>query len=261
MGAALASTADRLHDPGLATRVLTHMVTAVQRAEPCHDPYSHVFIENVFPDDVYDRILTDLPDPSFYAPLNLEQWSRPDGTSTRDRFFLNEQNIALLPGGKAQFWSALTWVMSHSALQKALFAKLSPDLSLRFGIPEDEVTGIETFPRMLLLRDTEQYRIKPHPDGLETIVTMGFYLPADQSQVDLGTSVYVRRSVGDAVLSMSRFREVKRFPFRPNCSYAFAVNNRKDRISLHGVELVPGGVGTRNTILNRFVHSADAAEY
>jgi hypothetical protein len=261
MGAALASTADRLDDPGLAGRVLTHMVSAVQRAEPCHEPYSHVYVENVFPDEVYDRILSGLPDPAYYTPLNLEQWSRPDGTSTRDRFFLAEKNIALLPDERAQLWRALTWVMSHPSLQKALFAKLAADLSLRFGIPPEQVTGIETFPRMLLLRDTEQYRIKPHPDGLETIVTMGFYLPADQSQVDLGTSVYVRRSVGEAVRSMSRFREVKRFPFRPNSAYAFAVNNRKDRISLHGVELVPGGVGIRNTILNRYVHSADAAEY
>jgi hypothetical protein len=125
----------------------------------------------------------------------------------------------------------------------------------------NRVEGIETHPRMLLFRDTDQYRIKPHPDGLGTIATMGFYLARDDSQIELGTSIYRRRSVWDTVRAGGRFEEVRRFPFRPNSGYAFAVINDREQKSLHGVELVPGGSGVRNTILNRFVSSADDAAY
>ena len=75
-----------LYEPGLAERVLTHMVTAVKRAESFDEPYSHVFFEDIFPLDVYERVLAGLPDPSLYLPLNLKQWSRADGTSTIDLF-------------------------------------------------------------------------------------------------------------------------------------------------------------------------------
>lgn len=252
---------DRLYEPGLAERVLSHMVTAVQRGETFDEPFSHAYFEDIFPADVYSRVLTGLPDPALYLPLNLKQWSRPDGTSTRDRFFLTEENIARLDDERQKLWSTLCWVMSHPALKRALFHKLAPTLSRRSGTPAQRVEEIESHPRMLLFRDTDQYRIKPHPDGLETIATMGFYLPPDESQLNLGTSIYRRRSVWETLQTGQRFEEVRRMPFRPNSAYGFAVINDRQQKSWHGVELVPGGIGVRNTILNRFVGSADDAAY
>ena len=35
----------------------------------------------------------------------------------------------------------------------------------------------------------------------------------------------------------------------------------RESYPLHGVELVPGGIGIRNTILNRYMQNEDAAEY
>ena len=252
---------DRLYEPGLAERVLSHMVTAVQRGTAFDEPFSHAYFEDIFPVDVYARILAALPDPDLYLPLNLKQWSRPDGTSTRDRFLLTGENIARLDDERQRLWSTLCWVMSHEVLKRALFHKLAATLSRRTGVPKHRVEDIETHPRMLLFRDTDQYRIKPHPDGLETIATMGFYLAPDNSQLNLGTSIYRRRSVWGTLQSGQRFEEVRRIPFRPNSAYGFAVINDRQQKSWHGVELVPGGIGVRNTILNRFVGSADDAAY
>ena len=74
-----------------------------------------------------------------------------------------------------------------------------------------------------LVRDTEDYRIKPHPDGLNKLVTLQFYLPADESQLDLGTSLFIRHR---GLLGGS-FEEVKRFTFKPNSAYAFPVPSRQ----------------------------------
>jgi hypothetical protein len=77
---------------------------------------------------------------------------------------------------------------------------------------------------------------------------MMFYLPEDESTLDLGTSVY-RRNKG---LIMGSFEEVKRFPFKPNSAYAFAVSDSAKRRSWHGRELISGFNGVRNTLMLLF---------
>ena len=63
MGSA-AVTSDRLYEPGLAEHVLSHMVTAVQRGKRFDEPFSQVYFEDIFPRDVYDRVLAGLPESS-----------------------------------------------------------------------------------------------------------------------------------------------------------------------------------------------------
>lgn len=262
MGAATARRLAPFESPGAANLLLTHLVAAVEAAEVCDEPYSHVYIENVFPTDLYRQLLKSLPDPRFYSPQNIKVWVRPNGESTRDRIFLTDDAIRQFPAAQQALWQTISAALTHNALKRVLFRKLGRDLALRFGMPEDQVDGITSYPRMVLLRDTEQYRIKPHPDGLETIVTMQFYFPEDLSQERLGTSLYRQRSPWSALLhGGQKFEEVKRFPFRPNSAYAFVVNNRKGKKSWHGVELVPGGAGVRNTLLNRYMASETDAAY
>jgi len=69
----------------LEEKITAQIVKAVDSAEAPQEPYCHYYIEKVFPPDVYAQIIDKLPAPSFYAPLNLKEWSRPDGESTRDR--------------------------------------------------------------------------------------------------------------------------------------------------------------------------------
>jgi len=262
MAASAAQRLARDEVPGAANLMLTHMVAAVERAAACHEPYSHVYIENVFPEDFYRQILTSFPDPRLYSPQNIKVWVRPNGESTRDRIFLTDEAIEQFPDDRRAIWRTISTVVTHDALKRVVFRKLARDLALRFHKDINAVDEIPSFPRMVLLRDTEQYRIKPHPDGLETIVTMQFYFPEDLSQVQLGTSLYAQRSLWETLRhGGQKFEEVKRFQFRPNSAYAFVVNNCREKKSWHGVELVPGGVGTRNTLLNRFMASETDAAY
>jgi hypothetical protein len=138
--------------------------------------------------------------------------------------------------------------MTDPVLRRAVFGKLAPDLAERFGIAESQVPEMECAYEVRLVRDTEDYRIKPHPDGLNKIVTMQLYLPQDESTLDLGTSVFRRhkRLIGGS------FEEVKRFPFRPNSGYAFAVSDGPTRKSWHGREPITGFSGVRNTLMLLF---------
>ena len=84
-------------------------------------------------------------------------------------------------------------------------------------------------------------------------IDAGFYLPADLSQIRLGT-VFYRRGPGPRSRSdwRSGFTVARELEFRPNSGYAFVVNDNGERQSWHGRERLPAGAGVRNTLLNTF---------
>jgi hypothetical protein len=153
-----------------------------------------------------------------------------------------------LPPEGATLWTAFVSAIADATFKRAIFSKLAPDLAERLGVSEQAVPDIECGHEIMLVRDTEDYVIKPHPDGLNKLVTLQFYLPPDQSQLELGTSLF-RRHRG---FFGSTFEEVKRFPFKPNSAYAFAVSDSPTRTSWHGRERLSGFTGVRNTLMVLF---------
>jgi hypothetical protein len=241
--------------------ILDHVLKAVAAAEVHEEPFCHFYVRDVFPADVYGQILRSMPSPELYHALNLRAWIRPNGESTRDRLFLSQASLAHLPKSMREFWTAIAHVVTSDALKQLIFEKLAHDLALRFQVPTEAVDRIEAYPRAVLFRDTEGYRIKPHPDGANRIVTMQYYLPEDASQEDLGTSLYVEQSLSKRLIG-ERFKKVKRFPFLPNSAYAFVVNTLPGRTSWHGRETIAAGRGVRNTILAQFrTHPEEGEDY
>jgi hypothetical protein len=175
-------------------------------------------------------------------------YARKDGKSTRDLFPLTPDNLRNLGSDTAKFWSSVVRAATDGGFKRAVFAKLAPDIADRFGISETQVPDLECVHDVILFRDTEDYRIKPHPDGLNKIVTMQFYLPPDSTTLELGTSLF-RHQRG---LLGGTFHEVKRFPFRPNSAYAFAVSDSATRKSWHGRDRLVGFSGVRNTLMVLF---------
>lgn len=101
---------------------------------------------------------------------------------------------------------------------------MEPELKARFGVP---ISEIPCFPTARLGRDSRGYKIKPHPDGADRVYTAQVYLADDDSQKEMGTSVYER-------LEDKSYRLVRRLAFLPNTGFCFA---RTDT-TFHGVERV-----------------------
>ena len=230
------------------TSLPDHLIRTVTDARLEREPFCHVYMEGIFPPEFYYLLLRSFPPQELYAPLNLRKWIRADGTSTRDQFFLTPENLAKLTPESARLWSTFVRAATDVDIKRAIFAKLAPDLAARFGIAEDAVPEIECAHEIMLLRDTEDYVIKPHPDGLNKFVTLQVYLPSDESQLELGTSLFRRRRT----VFGSTFEEVKRFPFRPNSAYAFPVSDSPNRTSWHGRERLSSVAGVRNTLMVLF---------
>jgi hypothetical protein len=225
-----------------------HLIAKMRQVRVDREPFCHVYFERIFPENLYPVLLANLPPKELYEPFNLRKWVRADGTSTRDLYYLTPENLRKLGRGGANLWRSVFEALTSQPFKKTLFGLLARDMAERFEVAEDRVGDLPCIYDLCLVRDTEDYRIKPHPDGLNNLVTMQFYLPEDESHIDLGTSVYRRhkRIIG------STFQEVKRFPFRPNSAYAFAVSDSPTRTSWHGRDRLSGFSGVRNTMILSF---------
>lgn len=240
----------------VSCQILDHVLHRIEVTPAEHEPFSHVYFEELLPADLYARLLGHLPHPEHYIRAS-ERYGDGEGQYVRMQFGLTPPNLAKLAPSERELWRGLAIALTSPELKRALFAKLARDLAFRYAIPESRVPELAGHARPTLYRETEGFEIPPHPDTRKKVVTMHLYWPADSSQVDLGTALYRRKLLGWPMGTWHhRFTKVKQFKFLPNSGYAFVVNNAITKKSWHGREKLPAGAGVRNTLLNVFYEEA-----
>jgi hypothetical protein len=233
-------------------RVLAHLLRRIDAAAAETEPFSHAYFEDVFPQDVYRDMLAHLPDTTKYTTA-AERHSDDEGHYVRSMYSLTTAGVDQLPAAARELWCGVAAALADPEVKRRVFEKIAPDLAFRYGVAAAAVPDLPGFSRPVLYRETEGFEIAPHPDTRKKIVTMHLYLPADLSQIGLGTALYRRKPLGLPFGHWRhRFAKVKQFEFRPNSGYAFVVNNTLTKRSWHGREKLPEGAGVRNTLLNTF---------
>jgi hypothetical protein len=241
----------------IAFRVLEHLIQRIDRTPALVEPFSHLYLESVFPDPVYEQLVLHLPDPKRYHG-SAERYvsGEANGGFVRHMFALTPDTLASLPDEEQELWRGIAAALTMTELKQTLFTKLAKDLAFRYGVPEAAVGQLAGYSRPTLYRETEGFEIPPHPDTRKKVVTMHLYLPADRSQLHLGTALYRRKLLGWPFGGwQQRFEKIKQFSFQPNSGYAFVVNNTLTKKSWHGREKLPPNAGVRNTLLNTFYES------
>ena len=229
-------------------RIAAHLAEQVLACRVVNDPFQHFHITGALPDDVYAEMRRSMPSRDAYEPLNIKRWKNAAGVSTRDRLDLSHGDIERIPEHMRQVWIDLTSALLSRSVQQAVYGVLREDIALRMNCTVAEVLQQESFPSVLLVRDFEDYQLKPHPDGGSRVVTAMFYLADDNSPTDLGTSLY-RENAWWQRLAGKRFEEFDRFPFLPNSLGVFVVNDTLNRTSWHGRELISGPSIVRDSII------------
>jgi hypothetical protein len=234
-------------------RILKHLLSQIERTPALDAPFSHIYLENVFPPDIYEQLLNHLPEVGRYNGSAERYYNSDNGAFVRWMFKLTPELLATLPAEQHDLWSGIAAALTAPELKRAMYTKLRRDLAYRYGVPEAEVGNLAGYSRPTLYRETAGFEIPPHPDTRKKIVTMQLYLPAGRDQLDLGTALYRRKLLAWPFGGWrSRFEKVKQFVFQPNSAYAFVVNNTLTHKSWHGRELLPSDAGVRNTLLNTF---------
>ena len=235
----------------ITVAILDHLLKQIEKTPALDEPFAHIYLENVFPADLYTQLLRSFPPDEIYDRAAERHYG--NGQHVRSMYALSHEHLARLPTEQQEVWRGVAAALTAPELKQSMYKKLARDLIFRYGVPESTVSDLAGFTRPTLYRETEGFEIPPHPDTRKKVITMHLYLPTDQSQRELGTALYRRRLLAWPFGSWhGRFEKVKQFPFLPNSGYAFVVNNKISRKSWHGREMLPPGAGVRNTLLNTF---------
>ena len=192
-----------------ASNILDRLTNRIANGVVDPVPTDNIFVEDLFAPDIYQKMLASLPPDDAYDQLDHPDARRADGTSTRLALDLTPNSRHRFPADTQDFWGMMmTDVFASSGLQKALLDKYRTTLDQRFGDQYPEITTVPLF-----LRDFPGYHISIHPDTGYKLVTFQLYLPADETQIHLGTSYHIRED--------KEFRLHKTNPFKPNSAHSF----------------------------------------
>jgi hypothetical protein len=226
--------------------VIGHVVAAIGASAAGDEPFQHLRLSGVFPEDTYAAMLQAMPVPEDYRPMSgRTKYTRlQGGGGTRTKIDLFPEYIRHLPAAKRPIWQVVGRALCAAEVREAFRARLAPGLERRFGA---SYRSLGMYPIPILTRDVPGYRIGVHPDTRSKAMTIQLYLPADRSIEHVGT-VFHRRT-GHKVYERS-----SQMPFAPNTGYAFAVGDD----TYHSVDTVGPEVDTRDSILLTYFvdHSA-----
>ena len=210
-----------------------HLTYQVANAQLNMFPYPHFYVQDAFPKDYYDTLQAMLPDPQAMLPIGQVRPVR--GYNERFVMEFHGDQLEALPEKKKAFWSDLHAWLLGGRFGQICIAKFQPFLDQRFG----NDPNLQLYEDALLVEDITDYALGPHTDAPRKVITLLFYLPKDDSQKHLGTSMYIPkdpkfRCPGGPHHPHQDFERVWTMPFVPNSLFAFVKSNR----SFHGVEPV-----------------------
>ena len=218
-------------------------------------PYPHILVQDVFEPGFYRGMLENLLPPALMRPIKEERAVGKSYSDDRYVCTLTQDRIGALPQPYAEFWGKFTRWLLDTPFALTLFNKFGPHIQRRFG---DRKPGF--YNEALLVDDRARYVLGPHTDTPAKVITLLFYLPADDSRPHLGTSIYVPRDAsfrcaGGPHHNFDLFDRVLTMPYLPNTLFAFFKSDN----SFHGVEPVRDENYRRHLLLYDIKCQLDAA--
>ncbi|PWK72852.1 hypothetical protein [Aminobacter sp. AP02] len=199
----------------LTRELIDHAVTSIGASDRFSLPFPHIFFRDFFPADFYAELIQSIPTEG-YDPIT--------GTGTRMALRLYGDNVGKVDAGVRDMWAAVSQMLTSPEIEAAIRDQLHEGLEIRArGDKVKSVDDLRLVAKPVLYSDKDGYQIKPHPDARKKVVTMQLYCPADESQRDLGTTLYQASLKGLLNVGSYGLEPVKTLPFLPNVGYAFVV--------------------------------------
>lgn len=230
----------------LTDELIAHAVASIEAADHFALPFPHIVFRNFFPKDFYRDLVRHVP-PQGYDPIT--------GTGTRMALRLYGENVDKIEPALRPAWAAVSNMLTSKEVEQAIRNRLRDGLEIRAR--GDKLPGADDLTlvaKPVVYRDSDGYRIKPHPDTRKKVVTMQLYCPTDDSQQALGTTLYQASLKGLFHVGSYCLEPVKTIPFLPNVGYAFVVlkaYHSLTKMSWHGRPPIQTD-RPRITILNTF---------
>jgi hypothetical protein len=211
----------------------TQLVYKVANAPIQTFPYPHILVRDVFPADFYRALREHLPPANAYKTLKALGRVSGDYADTRVVLPLTPDEVAALAEPYRSFWNETAQWLLGGSFGQIVLQKFRHLLTHRFENP----SAIKFHHEALVIQDRTNYSLGPHTDSPAKVLSFLFYLPADDTQAHLGTSMYVPKDPsftcpGGPHHAFEGFRRLLTVPYLPNTLLAFV----KTPNAFHGVE-------------------------
>jgi FkbM family methyltransferase len=231
--------------------VLNHVLDRVSRTELVNDPFPYLVVDKVFPDDYYAEMLANFPTPQSLRPIGETGRVPMDAYRERLVVLFTDDEFARMTAEQQHFWRDFANWMYSDQFINGFIQKFSAALEPRFRNILAKESAIKARGDALLVNDLTNYAIGPHTDAPHRLVSFLFYLPADASMRELGTSIYRARDPhfvcwGGPHYPFDKFDRTATVEFLPNRLLAFPKTER----SFHGVEKIHRQSVNRQLLIN-----------
>ncbi len=227
--------------------VSLHVLYKVANAPIRLFPYPHVMVREVFPPDFYHEMRAHLPPKDALQTIKTLGMVTGTGTFSESRWVLPlvPDKIDGIAEPFRSFWNGVASWLIGGAFGALMVPKFGEFLEQRLG----DLRTAQFFDEGYVVQDYTQYSLGPHTDAPKKVLSFLFYLPADDSQSHLGTSIYVPKDphfacAGGPHYPFDLFRRVFTIPYLPNSLFAFVKTNN----SFHGVEPVTDAEARRDLL-------------
>ena len=225
--------------------VHNHVFSRIAAAHIESEPFDHCYVRDVFPDEFYAQLTSQLPGDDRYREY-------PPPYQARLSIDLHEGNAA----GLGPFWQRFeAWINSQEFLDGMVekFRSVIPSTyDYRAAQLKQHAVGdsIRIGCRTLLNRDYAHFALGPHTDAVNKFITAIFYLPVDDRFANFGTSIYRPKESGFSAWKSPHFPHekfdlVKTFANVPNSVLIFLKTDK----SFHGVQPGEYAQGGRNMLM------------
>jgi hypothetical protein len=218
-----------------AERITVH-VQAALAAAPIHtDPYEHIVVEGILPNDIYRLLIDALPPLPFFGERDPVKQDLP-------------LPIEFGPLLATRVWNFVDDVVAQTVLRPAVMEKFREPLQRHYDVifgsafrdRAHQLPKASSGGRLMLRRPG--YHLAPHRDPKRSFVTCLLYLARPGDSETYGTHLYRVHDDEEARYKQTYYPEqdgrrcerVKTVPFRPNTMLAF-LNSR----GAHGASIPP----------------------
>ena len=213
---------------------MIHTVDKINSANIIGYPYTHIEVDNVFSDSMYNLMLENtIPSDFLYS---LKDRGRVSASYSEGRLVTDlKPTMPNLPNSIREFWEDFS-IWMHYSFKKIILRKFN---LLTSDIKVD----------CLYTRDSKGFHLRPHADTNSKIVTALIYLPKNNNNLDIGTSIYTPKKE-DFVCetgmhyNFTDFNLYKTVSYQPNKLFCFVKSNK----SFHGLEPIKENV-TRDLLI------------
>lgn len=221
---------------------IQQVIDKISDAPIDRNPFAHIQIDDIFPADFYTALRDNMPSPDAYQALVETERVTKDYSPHRLALFPNK--LDALSHESQEFWSGFYTRLLAIDLAQVILQKFGAELKNLSGV------DLNILPEAYLMRDEAGYELGPHTDSTAKLVSVLFYMPADDSRPELGTSFYVPTDPaffcpGGPHHPFELFTCVGTARYRQNALVAFPKTER----CFHGVEPVDADGSHRDLLL------------